>query len=354
MLFSLKKTIPTLLKFNFEIKYVPHLLFWVTHIIINLSVTWTKPSGNFLIWFLAQTNQIIILMLMFYVNIKILQPRFFTTKRYGIYAFYSLLVIFATFFLSLIVGQLLMQNDGKGYNFQFFLSDLMRSARFYLVSFFLGLADDWANQRQRVAEMKVETLRSEINLLRSQINPHFLFNTLNNLYALALEKSDKTPDYILKLSNMMDYMLYESSEATVPLEKDVGNLKNYIEIEKIRQVGDNKIFFDQTGIIDNQQVVPLLLLPLVENAFKHGLNKRIEGSFVRIRLHVEPTQLFFDVENNRGLDIEENKEENNKTHGIGLQNLQRRLALFYPEKHELRIEETPEIFKTHLTIDFRT
>jgi LytS/YehU family sensor histidine kinase len=200
-------------------------------------------------------------------------------------------------------------------------------------------------QKKQLSEIQVEKLNTEVNYLKAQINPHFLFNTLNNLYALSLEKSDKAPETILMLSKMMDYMLYETSESKVSLQKDIENLENYIGLERIRQGNDAQINFEVIGKVEGQKVVPLILLPLIENAFKHGIHQLIRGAFVHIWIEIEPTTVQLTVENNF-------KHSNLlNSHGIGLTNLKKRLELFYANKNELIINQEKAIHRVLLKLN---
>jgi two-component system LytT family sensor kinase len=174
-----------------------------------------------------------------------------------------------------------------------------------------------------------------------------LFNTLNNLYGLALEKSDRTPEVILKLSKIMDYMLFELDGSKVPLGKDVENLENYIALERIRQGNNARIVFHKSGTIDNQMIEPLLLLPLVENAFKHGINKIIEGAYLEIKLEVTANTLRFEVTNN----YRPSASEKQMHSSIGLTNLRRRLELFYPNRYTLTIQDDSANYQVTLTLE---
>lgn len=174
-----------------------------------------------------------------------------------------------------------------------------------------------------------------------------MFNTLNNLYGLALEKSEKTPEVILKLSKIMDYMLFELDGGKVPLGKDIENLENYVELERIRQGNNAKIVFTKSGTFDNQLIEPLLLLPLVENAFKHGINQMIEGAYLEITLDVAGNRIRFEVTNN----YRQSTGEKQMHSGIGLANLRRRLELFYSNYHALTIKDDSANYQVILTLD---
>jgi two-component system, LytTR family, sensor kinase len=219
-------------------------------------------------------------------------------------------------------------------------------SRYTVIGFLLYKLNQNILQRKKIQQVTVEKLKAEVNYLRAQINPHFLFNTLNNLYGLALQRSEKTPDLIIRLSKMMDYMLYEVEGTKVMLQRDVENLENYIEMEKIRQGNHAAIHFEIHGEIINQLIEPLLMLPLVENAFKHGVNQLIEGAYLDIRLVVTNDGLTFSVKNNY-----KSAKQNRQVHqSLGLANLRRRLNLFYPENHSLEIYDDTINYHVELKI----
>jgi LytS/YehU family sensor histidine kinase len=162
---------------------------------------------------------------------------------------------------------------------------------------------------------------------------------------MALQKSDKTPEIILRLSKMMDYMLYDTDDSKVYLVKDIENLENYISIERIRQGNNAVIKYHREGDAGEQKIVPLLFLPLVENGFKHGVNELIKGAFLDIDLHVFAGSVTLIVKNNY-------KTKESERTGIGLTNLKRRLDLFYPGKYLLTVKQSEDIYEAKVTIHF--
>jgi two-component system, LytTR family, sensor kinase len=329
-------------------RYIYHHLFWISHVMVIVSSGWSVPPEMKTMWFSAQIFQLLLVIVMFYVNIQLFIPRYYRQKKYGAYILWGLLTIFLAYLLYACFIQFLTTMPYNMFTIDQFAEVNIRMLRLFLTSFFLGLTDDWVAQQRRLSDMQVEKLRAELNYLRGQVNPHFLFNTLNNLYGLALEKSDKTPIYILKLSDMMDYILFESNEEQVLLSEDVKNLQHYIDIEQLRQVDPSKISFFTEGGIKDQKIAPLLFLPLVENAIKHGLNRSVNEGFAKIRLKITEQTVECWVENNVNPHYHANESE--KKHGIGLQNLQRRLDLFYPQKHVLTTSKTDTHFKAYLKL----
>lgn len=225
------------------------------------------------------------------------------------------------------------------------MNRLIIAIRFLLFSLFLKFIQDWFYQEKKINDITANQLTTELHYLRSQINPHFLFNTLNNIYGLTLKKSEKAPEVVLRLSEMMEYMLYESDGVKVPLEKEMKNLSNYLEIERIRQGNNAVINFEVTGELSGKQIAPLLFLPLLENAVKHGINKSIADAFLKSKLEVTDQEITFTVENNNPRQTEAAKRD-----GIGIQNLKKRLELFYKDSYQLKIDEDKERYKVELTI----
>lgn len=194
--------------------------------------------------------------------------------------------------------------------------------------------------------LKSEKTKAELDFLKTQVNPHFFFNTLNNLYSLTIKQSEKAPEVILKLSEMMRYTIYEGKKDWVPLEEELVYLKNYIALHEIRHHKNVEIQFEH-HVLPNDEVPPLLFIILLENAFKHGVEKLVKEAYVHIGLISTQEQVHFSIENNFEQDTEQLKE------GIGLENLKRRLALLYPDTHTLRIQEEEPRYKVDLILNKR-
>ena len=260
-----------------------------------------------------------------YFNFLVLIPKFFRTKRYVIYSLCTLVLVAVTVS---IISWLDMRNYSG--TREVTTRDMIIEGVFYLFNVCSYVLTSFLLfSLQEKQDLRLDKLNTEIKYLRAQINPHFLFNTLNNIYGLALEKSDKTPEIILKLSKIMDYMLYESNDVKVYLKKDIENISNYIDIERIRQGNNAAITFDVKGDITDQKIVPLMLLPLVENAFKHGVNTIIKGAFMRVTIVVNGSSLEIDVKNNF------KQHDEAERNGIGLTNLKHRLDLFYENNYAI-------------------
>ncbi len=204
------------------------------------------------------------------------------------------------------------------------------------------------NQKKIEAELKLK--EAELKLLKAQIHPHFLFNTLNNLYGLALEKSDNAPDLVLRLSAILDYILYRCNEQSVLLSDEISNLTNYIEIEKIRYSKKLGMKVNFPGETKKLRIAPLIILPFIENAFKHGVSSFPGIAFITTSIKVHSNTLVFAIENTKN-PLKTNGE--NHTKGIGLQNVRKRLNLIYPEKYILKIDDKQDTFSVNLTLELK-
>ncbi len=198
-------------------------------------------------------------------------------------------------------------------------------------------------------ERKQAALHAELKALKAQVHPHFLFNTLNNLYALTLNQSPQAPGIVLGLSDMLRYMLYECNADRVSLKKEVLMLQQYISLEKIRYEDRLDLTFTINGRLDDKLIAPLLLLPLVENAFKHGTSERIGTGWINVNLDVTGNKLKFKVSNSKA----ENQYDNtgNYSGRIGLENIKKRLELLYPSSHQFRVINEDDIFFAMLEVE---
>jgi len=192
-----------------------------------------------------------------------------------------------------------------------------------------------------------EQKEAELMALKSQINPHFLFNTLNNIYSFSVTKKPKTPDLILKLSELTSYVLYDSDKENVSLSDEINFIANYIELEKIRIDESVHITFEHNVSAMNFQIAPLLFIPLVENIFNHGLQGQTESDYAKILLTLDRHQLTFTAENTYSDEVDETKKHKN---GIGLKNLKKRLELIYP-KHQLKVNSENNVYKVEMIIN---
>lgn len=202
-----------------------------------------------------------------------------------------------------------------------------------------------ARQDEQVAQLKEQQLLTELNYLKAQLHPHFFFNTMNNIYALAQKKSPDTATLVAKLADMMRYILYEADQKSVPLGKEIDFITNYVEVEQIRHHQHISISIDVQGIRKDAGIEPLLLLPFIENAFKHGLQEETEKGFVSIIICMTEKELTLAVDNSKPAG-----ETTAAPKGIGLQNVMKRLNLLYPGHHQLDIKEDESNYQVYLTL----
>jgi two-component system sensor histidine kinase AlgZ len=208
----------------------------------------------------------------------------------------------------------------------------------------LRFAKDWFELEARKKELENEKLIAELNFLKEQINPHFLFNTLNNLYYLAFTQSPNTTEVIAKLSQMMRYMIYDSNHPLVPLSKEIEYMQNYISLERLRLNNTIPIQFEVEGNTEGVRIAPLIFITFLENAFKHGVNTNKPDAWVNISIHVDGKKCVYTVENSR---ITTNGTERS---GIGLQNVKRRLELSYPALYELQVNVRHDRYSVQLNL----
>lgn len=200
-------------------------------------------------------------------------------------------------------------------------------------------------------ELMREKLQSELSFLRAQTNPHFLFNTLNNLYVLARKKSDKTPDAIMMLSKIMRFVLYECRAPRIAVTDEAKVIQDYIELEKLRYNKRLTVDYQETIDVPHTPIAPLLLLPFVENSFKHGAGSTTGDVQITIKIALQDRQLSYTVQNTFDPDADTSGNLNGNSGGIGLRNVQRQLDLLYPEQHQLKTSRANGLFTADLTID---
>lgn len=213
------------------------------------------------------------------------------------------------------------------------------------LSLFVSLVENWFASQRYMQEVERQRMESELRMLRFQVNPHFLFNTLNNIYTLVYKKSDKAPEAMLKLSSLMRYMLYDATDTFVPLSRELEYLANFVELQKLRLASNQQVSFAVAGNTHSYVIAPLLLVPFIENAFKHGA-RATEQTEVNIRIAIEGARLTFYCQNSYVSNM-----ESGVNSGIGLENVKRRLELLYNGCSEFRIDKDSGTFTVHLTLN---
>jgi two-component system LytT family sensor kinase len=333
-----------------------HVVFWLAFIAYTGLDDGRHHDDN---WSFHLRNEdccdILIATLAVYINLYLLMPLFYAKQKYWRYFIAILLLLLACGLLNRffswkiwLPGERAADRDSdEPANFWVWVRILSDSFDVFPVLVFTVLIKTMfdANAREKkLREMEKEKFTAEMGLLKAQINPHFFFNTLNSLYALALARSKKSAEVVLRLSDLMRYMLYEANANTVPLKDEIAYLENYIGIEQMRFADRLDLSFQYSGNIAGKSISPLLLLPFVENAFKHGIED--SSGWITIDLKVDGNYLYLKVENSYPIPAKVKKM------GLGLANVKRRLELAYPGRHELNISQNGEIYLVELTLQF--
>jgi len=327
---------------------VQHILFWCLSFLILLNVL--KVSAEIKPIDLVYTVIFHIpIVLIVYLNLKVLFPLLLERGKYFLYGIFVLLTAAFGSGFYLILFDNWIDLIFKGYYFIAYYSFWDISLYFIIYIFSTSLFR-LARGYFQIQEIEKEKTISELKALKSQVNPHFLFNSLNSIYSLARKKSESVPDKIVQLSDLMRHIIYESDMEFIPLEKEVEMIKNYIELQNLRTGEKDKIKLDIIGEIENKKIAPLLFLPFVENSFKHGLKGGAKNVFVEIRIEVSGKILNFEIENSKGKTTEIN---NSKYKGIGVENVKKRLELIYENSHSLKISDREEAFKVLLQLQLK-
>lgn len=289
---------------------------------------------------------------MVYFHLYVLAPRLLHRRKYFIYilATISLLFVYSyvNFSMLKLIPHSLLPVSLEGYikllNPRY---DVFEGFFTLIITYSLKYAWQAVATKNKLLELQKNNLMLELNALKAQINPHFLFNTLNNIYSLSIKKSDQAPEMILKLSDMMRYVLYDCNSGPVPVEKEIQFINNYIELEKIRHGEHIDIRFSLSGKLDNSKIEPLLLIPFIENSFKHGVNAKMENGWVDVNLNIFRKKITMNVINS----LPDASFNNNGKSGIGLINVKKRLDLIYPHQYQLQIQPMNDHFEVNLEIN---
>lgn len=268
------------------------------------------------------------------------------TSRYVQYVAVIILSFFTVFAVTYLFRSA-MQSYWNLYDSPLELRSFIRVALWFFVILFaafgIGITDLWREAEQRSRSIETEQLRTELAFLHMQINPHFLFNSLNTIYGLSLKKSDNAPKAVLKLSHLMRYMIEENGQDKVPLDQEIDYLNNYIDIQKMRSSATVQVTFDVTGDTSRAMIAPMLMMPFVENAFKYGISNSAPSP-IAITLVADAERIIFTVTNKKFDYLERHSS------GIGIANVQRRLDLLYPGQHELDIRDNTDTYSLSLKI----
>jgi len=337
---------------NDRILLIVHIVWWIfidviiTFIYSNL-YTLQKAIGDAIITTL-------IIACVFYFNTYLVN-RFLEKRRYFTYAG-LLAVIFLSVgwlrilgihevFAEAVAEEPIFSPKDRFWAFTFFTTF---SALF--ISVLYQLLYNRYEQERRNSAIIQQHQEAQIQFLKAQINPHFLFNTLNNLYSLTIVKSDDAPEMVLKLANLLRYVIYEGQKEKVSLQKEVEHLQSYIDLVQMGSEQRLNIGLSIKGDIQEKEIEPMILIPLVENCVKHGNIKTDEGAYIRIDMRVGEESLDCEIENS----MDASNQQKDKIGGVGLANIQQRLELHYPQAHKLSIETEAHMFRITLSLSFES
>jgi len=340
------------------IAIVVSILFFVIPFINAPELQNNESFFNSLIFYKRCLENLIIV-LYFYLNYFLFVPYFYRKRRYFIF------IIITVFFLIIAVkvpdliitkndiyNALLAENPGKARRRMMpphspFLMEFLidRNAYQFYLALSIGIL---LKNNQYINAMKQDMLKSEVSYLKAQINPHFLFNTLNSLYALSLVKSDDTPNAILKLSSIMRYVVTESSQEKVALKSELDYITDYIDLQKLRLTKNTHIDYKINGNVNQQKIAPLLFIPIIENCFKYGINQT-ESVVIKIHITVSGNEILLETYNKKSV---KNITKLEKTE-TGIINTQKRLDILYLNNYNLQITDTIHDYKVQLKINIK-
>lgn len=331
------------------IETIIHISFWLCFLLIPFVFSPTPYNDfAFILKLLINTT---FLAIFFYANSLILIPRLLGTKK--IFPYILTIILITAFFVGIqLIIEYIM--NPEMYERHWFVDKKITDGIFaslivFTISSGMKITNEWFVNERRRKEIEREKIASELALLKSQVNPHFLFNTLNNIRSLVRKNSVYTETAILKLSQLMRYMIHEANEEKVALVKEIDYIKDYIDLQKLRLSEKVVIEFELIGNPEGKMIEPMLLIPFVENAFKHGLSYR-DDSYVYIKLEVNDGKLSFTTRNRFNPSKEVNVTE---CSGFGLSNIRRRLTFLYPDDHQLQVEQDDNEFRVFLTLKWK-
>ena len=355
-------------QYNWFFKYkLYHIPFWLAYHILWWTLTiGSLPDVIHNIFFSAYSIKFLFYVIFqamgVYFNLYYLMPKFLEKGKYVQYVLLVLLTIVAVAALIIpgyYAGSWLSGNSfetmyGKReseYMYFFQINTLPSSTASMTLGMSVKLAKSWIETKKRQQLLEKEKLETELKFLKSQFNPHFLFNSINSIFVLIHKNPDMASESLAKFSDLLRYQLYECNEAQIPLRQELTYIENFIELEKLRQEHNMELDIK----IDEQHaanlgIAPFILMPFIENAFKHVSKRKDNSNRINMKLNIDQQKLYFEISNTVSAQFNSSSEPM-QYKGIGLKNVQRRLELLYPQKHVLAIQETEELFKVTLSLN---
>lgn len=338
--------------FGGKYRLLRHLIFWVVHILV-FTFLFRNDEINFWNQNMLSALWVPAFILYSYPVMFWVIPRFLLQEKYILFSIILFLWAIAGYFFNYIfrMNVLFPVSNIIGYktgNFNPWAANSYLSMN-VMAGFgsMIILFKYWTKKQRDFLLEQNEKINSELQLLKAQVHPHFLFNTLNNIYSFSLESSPKTPRMILELSSLLSYVLYDCKANEVLLEKEIGIMKDYIELEKERYANRLEVSLNIEGEVKDKYIAPLLLLPFLENAFKHGTSLQLEKPWLSMDIAVKQQMLRCKIANSKS------EFSFSRQNGIGIQNVQKRLAYLYPGKHELKINDEGNYFVVSLVLELK-
>ena len=341
-------------------------VFFVALFLVVPTLAFVRPPGEpfmaFTRIFVQDTTASFVLLCFFYLNYYVLLPKFFFNRKYVQYIVYVVLFLSLALMLPYLAGKQ-MQDINQHLPPSFppepnrsllhssnppsLASFVFDEFRRHLYLFFTAVFFSYLlRTRAYLSQLKEDKLNAELSSLKSQINPHFLFNTLNSIYALSVNKDDRASEAIINLSGLMRYVIKDANDYTIPLKKEIEYIRNYVELQKARLGNTTLVYFDVSGDPSNKEIAPLLLITYIENAFKYGVNPDVDDCIIRITIHLTDTGIRLEVLNKKV-----QRSVQLASTGIGMSNTKERLNHLYPHGHDLQISESNETYSVTLSIE---
>ena len=330
-----------------------HIAFWLTYTVLTAVVyvnysqgIWSFQRQMFLGLFWLPVRMIYCYPILYWFI-----PKFLLKGKYMQFGGIILLWFVVGWFFNYFFRAYAFIPIQQELNFKSIVKDPWMPGSFLLLTLsagvagIIGLFKHWFKKQQEWLQAEKEKVTAELQLLKAQVHPHFLFNTLNNIYSFSLDNSPKTPGLILKLSSLLSYMLYDCKEEEVLLEKEIEIMKNYIDLEKERYGNRIEISWNAEGDIRDKYLAPLLMLPFLENAFKHGTSEQLEKPWLSVDISARDQTIRCKIANSK------NEYVPFRSQGIGIQNVKKRLTFLYPGKHELKMNDEGNFFVVSLVIE---
>lgn len=338
---------------NISIRFrLHHLFFWILYYLFWVYIY--QPGNNLRS---AQINSIVLVAIhasVSYFNLLVLFPLLLKPRSYFYYIFSVLLsVLLGALTMALILLQMDTfdpEQKASIFSFGFILNNFIAIFTTLVLTMSLKLVKQWYERERQNQQLQQLQAATELKFLKAQINPHFLFNVLNTLYALSIKKSDKTPEVILKLSEILRYLLYEAGDHEVSLRKELNYVRNFVELEQMRYGDRVEIEINEHGPLEKVSIAPMLLLTFIENSFKHGVHHSAGKCRIKLDISVDDLGNLVMRVANSTKSVDSQSMSSYSSGGLGLENVKKRLLLLYPGRHKLAITNSDQLFEVVLEI----